>query len=336
LKFNNLTPAQYFWLRTASTFTALSIIGVLVAFITHISTDNKEDDQKYLNLISEKYSVFAIPIPDTIYFADERVPSEFFDVYENLDREFLVNTYWHSQTFLFLKRANRYFPVIEPILKKNGVPDDFKYLCVAESGLTNVVSPAGAAGFWQFLKATGERYGLIINDEIDERYHLVKSTNAACAYLKESYETYGDWTLVAASFNMGMGGLDKQIKKQGVKTYYDLYLNEETSRYLFRIISIKMIMEKPEAFGIHYRKKDLYPIIPVEQIKADTSITDLATWALGQNINYKLLKIFNPWLRQNTLTIEPGKSYQIDIPLEGYRNLEKLRGIAQEDTTAGE
>lgn len=326
---------KQFWLKLASTFTALCLLWLIISLFSFSGqkTDSTED-KKYVEEFNAKYAVFAIEFPDNLTFAGEKVPLEYFDVYENLDREFLINTYWHSQAFLFIKRAYRYFPIIEPILKKNRIPDDFKYLCVAESGLSNVVSPAGATGFWQFIKSTGLKYGLEISDEIDERYNLEKSTQAACNYLNDSYKYYKDWALVAASYNAGMGGVDNQIKKQKVTSYYDLMLNEETSRYVFRIIAIKTIMDNPKNYGFHYRKKDLYPPIPTDNIVLDTSITDLANFAILKEVNYKLLKYFNPWLRLNTLTITQGKKYILKIPKSGYRDLNKIwieSGLLQDE-----
>jgi membrane-bound lytic murein transglycosylase D len=325
LKKIDIKKLRNFWLRVASTFTSLFLLWLLISLFS-FSGEKKEspDNRKYIDEFNSRYAVFSIEFPKDLTFAGEKVPLEFFDVYENLDREFLINTYWHSQAFLYIKRAYRYFPVIEPILKRNGVPDDFKYLCVAESGLTNVVSPAGASGFWQFIKATGIKYGLEIDDEIDERYNLEKSTEAACHYLKDSYAVYKDWAMVAASYNIGPSGLDDQIKKQKVNSYYDLLLTDETSRYVFRIIAIKTIMDKPINFGFHYRKKDLYPPLPSDIITVDSSISDLAEFALKKEVNYKLLKFFNPWLRQNTLTIKEGKKYFLKLPKPGFRDLEKI------------
>jgi membrane-bound lytic murein transglycosylase D len=325
LKKIDINKLRYFWIRLASTFTSLFLLWLLINLFS-FSGEKKDsvDNQKYIDEFNSRYAVFSIEFPKDLTFAGEKVPLEFFDVYENLDREFLINTYWHSQAFLYIKRAFRYFPIIEPILKKNEIPDDFKYLCVAESGLTNVVSPAGATGFWQFIKPTGIKYGLEINDEIDERYNLEKSTEAACRYLKDSYAIYKDWAMVAASYNIGVGGLDNQIKKQKVNSYYDLLLTDETSRYVFRIIAIKTIMDNPINFGFHYRKKDLYPPLPSETIIIDTSITDLADFAIIKEINYKLLKYFNPWLRQNTLTVTEGKKYLIKIPKPGFRDIDKI------------
>jgi hypothetical protein len=269
--------------------------------------------QRYFNT---NYKVFSLNTPTEISFAEERVPLEILDVRERLDRELLVNTYWQSQSLLFHKRANRWFPVIEPILEKNGVPDDFKYLAVIESGLTNAVSPAGATGFWQLLKETGREYGLEINNEVDERYSVEKSTEAACKYLKAAYKQYGSWSMAAASYNMGIGGLQKQKSKQKVGNYYDLLLNEETSRYLFRILAAKEILSKPGIYGFHFRPKDLYPQYRTNELVIAHDIQDLAQFALDKGTNYKVLKILNPWLRDSFLTNADKKIYIVQLPAD--------------------
>jgi hypothetical protein len=313
--------------------TAILFTVILVVFyIASTSTDHYHHRKygpdtlvsKFLDDYQKHYGVYALVIPDSLTFAGEKVPVNYFDVYENLDRELHSNVYWHSNFFLFLKRANRFFPVIEPILKKNGIPDDMKYLCVAESGFTHAVSPAGATGFWQFMKATAESYGLRINEEIDERYHIEKSTEAACRHLKDLYKVYKSWALVAAAYNMGQGGLDKQMKSQKVNSYYDLMLNDETARYVFRIMAIKLIFENPKKFGFNFLPRQLYTRIPVNEIKIDSTITDLPGFAIDQGINYKILRIFNPWIRQSQLTVNEGQQYIITVPQEGYREMEKL------------
>lgn len=287
-------------------------------------TNSKDEYNKYMNLFQKNYGVYAIILPDSITFCDENVPIQYFDVYESLDREILVNTYWQSQFLLYLKRANRYFPIIEPILKKNGVPDDFKYLTIAESGLTQVTSPSGAGGFWQFMKPTAEKYNLEINEEVDERFHIEKSTQAACMYLNDMYKKFGSWSLVAAGYNMGEGGLEKQMNNQKVKSYFDLYLNDETARYTYRIIAIKLIFEHPEKFGFNFLPSQLYGQVPIKNVEVDSSITNLPDFALKQGSNYKLLKMFNPWLRQSQLTVSNGKKYSITIPKEDFRNLNDI------------
>jgi len=267
-----------------------------------------------------KYIVTPVPMPEQLDFAEEVTPLGNFDVKEALDMELLVNTYWQSHTLLLIKRANRYFPVIEKILAENGVPEDFKYLPVAESDLMNLVSPAGAVGFWQFKKATAQEVGLEVHDEVDERYHLERSTKAACEFLKRSYEIYGSWTMAAASYNAGRTGLNKQIGRQGTKYYYDLLLNEETGRYIYRILALKLIMSEPETYGFQFEKEELYPPIPTYEVTVDTPVGDFSEFAARYSINYKVLKIFNPWLRDIRLTNSKNKTYYISIPKKGYRD----------------
>lgn len=276
----------------------------------------KAEDNTYKGSFLEDYRVYSLVIPDELSFAGEVVPMQLTDVHEKLDREMHVNTYWQSNTLLYLKRSNKWFPVIEPILKENNIPDDFKYLALIESGLTQVVSPAGAAGFWQFMKATGKEYGLEVNSEVDERYHIEKATVAACKYLQEAYDKYGSWTLAAASYNMGMNGLDNQLERQQVDNYYDLLLNEETARYIFRILAAKEILNQPATYGFTFRNKDLWEPIPTTTVTVDSSVSDWADFAGNQGINYKVLKNLNPWLRQSYLKNTSGKAYSIKIPTE--------------------
>lgn len=297
------------------------IISILIVFtlgfswlILSFSTEKASVDPSYQKYFNENYKIFSLNTPAQLEFAGEAVPLEILDVREKLDRELLVNTYWQSQSLLFHKRANRWFPVIEPILKAKGVPDDFKYLAVIESGLTNVVSPAGATGYWQFLKSTGRDYGLEINNEVDERYHVEKSTEAACTYLKDAYEKYNSWTLAAASYNMGMNGLDRQIERQKVTNYYDMLLNEETARYVYRILAVKEVLSKPAQYGFHFRPKDLYPTYQTKTVTIDSSVEDFADFARQQEINYKILKILNPWLRESYITNPARNQYEIKLP----------------------
>lgn len=292
---------------------------VVIEIFSYSQTQVIDPEQMYRKEFNSKYGIYAPPIPDTLWFADEKVPIEHFDIRESLDRELLINTYWQSQTVLLIKKANRYFPIIEPILAQNGVPDDFKYVAVAESGLSNAVSPAGARGFWQFMNSAGTQYGLEINNEVDERYHLEKATHAACRYLKDAYQKFGSWSLVAASYNMGMAGVQGQLKSQKQETYYDLHLNEETARYVFRILAFKLIFSDPKAYGFNIRQKDMYQPIACKIITTDSSITDLIKFAQQQQTNYKLLKYLNPWLRTQSLTNARKKKYDILIPREGAR-----------------
>ncbi len=294
------------------TFIFVGVILIIPLFIQ--STNEEKVEESHQDKFRNDYRIYSLSIPEKMQFSGEAVPIQVLDVRERMDRELHVNTYWQSNTLLYLKRANKWFPVIEPILKKNGIPDDFKYLALIESGFTHVVSPAGAAGFWQIMKDTGKEYGLEISDEIDERYHVEKATEAACNYFNKAYTRFGSWTMAAASYNMGLNGLNKQVKKQLVSNYYDLLLSEETSRYVFRVLAAKELMTNSEKYGFHYREKDLWNNVASYTVDVDTSINNLSEFAQSYNINYKILKHFNPWLRQNTLTLKSGKTYQIKLP----------------------
>lgn len=260
------------------------------------------------------YNVYALPVPKKMDFAGEEVPLHLPDIHERIDRELLVNTYWQSNGLLLLKRANKYFPVIEPILAEEGVPDDFKYLAVIESGLTQAVSPARAVGFWQIMKGTGKDYKLEINDNVDERYHIEKSTRVASKYLKKSKEKFGTWTLAAAAFNAGDRGIQRQLDRQKVNDYYDLLLGEETGRYIFRILALKEIMNNPKKYGFNFEDKHLYNHVPTRKVKVDTAVSDFADFAKEFDINYKILKLHNPWLREAHLNNASRKTYYIEIP----------------------
>ena len=268
--------------------------------------------------VSSTYQISAIEIPENLNFAGEPVPYEDPEVMERVDREFLVNTYWQSNAILLIKRAHKYFPIIEPILAKNGIPDDFKYLAVAESGLQNVVSYAGATGFWQFMKTTAREYGMEVNENVDERYHVVKSTEAACKYLARSYKKYESWTLAAAAYNTGPGSLDRYLNTQKEDDYYNLLLGEETGRYVFRILALKEILSEPAKYGFTVDTEDHYPNVPDFEVTVDTPITSLADFAKTKEINFKILKRHNPWLRQGHLNNASRKEYQIAIPQKGY------------------
>jgi membrane-bound lytic murein transglycosylase D len=260
----------------------------------------------------------AMYFPVEVDFSGEKTPLQISDVRERFDKELLINANLHSSTILIIKRANRAFPIIEPILKKYNVPDDFKYLAVIESALTNAVSSAGARGVWQFMPDTAKGIGMEVNDGVDERYHLEKSTEAACKYLLTAKEKFGSWTLAAASYNGGMNGIYRKIDEQKVTDYYDLALTDETSRYVFRILALKEIMKSPEKYGFNLFSTDLYESLPSKKIEVDSTINDLADFAKTQGINYKILKIHNPWLRDKKLLNPTKKKYQIEIPLSGY------------------
>jgi hypothetical protein len=276
----------------------------------------KEPVTEVMTFVEGMNYAMPVPIPDSISFAGDLVPMDIFYVREQLDRELTVNTYWHSSTILTLKRANRWFPLIDSILAKNDIPSDFKYVALIESGLLNVVSPAGATGFWQFLEKTGKEYGLEINKEVDERYHAAKSTKAACAYLKKSYSKFGNWTLVAASYNAGQGRIDETIEKQREKSFYNMYLAEETSRYIFRILAIKIICEDPVKYGFKLEKGDLYQPLAIKKIKVTSTLSDLPAFAHQQNTTYRMLKELNPWLRSDKLTVRSGEEYFLALPAD--------------------
>lgn len=301
------------------------VVAVSAVFINAVQstntgqTYNKEvakvvDSTSFVN----DYNVYALKIPDGINFAGERAPIEDPDVKERMDRELMVNTYWQSNGLLLIKRANKYFPIIEPILKKHGVPDDLKYIAVIESGLTQAVSPAGATGFWQLMKGTAREYGLEVNDNVDERYHIAKATEVACEYLKKAKARFGNWTMAAAAYNAGQFGMAKQLERQDVEDYYDVLLGEETGRYVFRILAIKEILSHPKEYGFNFEEEDLYTNIPVNKVEVDTVVTDFPAFAKKFGINYKILKVHNPWLRDAHLNNASRKKYFIEIPKDGY------------------
>jgi membrane-bound lytic murein transglycosylase D len=289
-----------------STLAVVFVSGILVF---GIAGDNKN------KVLREGTAMY---FPEAIDFAGESTPLQITDVKERLDRELLINANLDATTALIIKRANRAFPIIEPILQQYGVPDDFKYLAVIESGLINAVSPSGAKGVWQFMPDTAKERGMEVNDIVDERYHLEKSTEAACKYFLAAKEKFGTWTMAAASYNGGMNGLGRKIEEQKVTNYYDLGLTEETSRYVFRILALKEIMQQPAKYGFSLFSTDLYAPIPTKNVAVDSTITNLTAFAQSQGINYKVLKIHNPWLRDKKLLNSTRKKYEIKIPLEGY------------------
>ena len=256
--------------------------------------------------------------PSEMDFCGEKVPTNQADVKERLDREMLVNINLNASTAILIKRANKVFPIIEPILAKYNVPDDFKYLAVIESGLINAISPSGAKGVWQFMPGTAKESKLEITEQVDERYHIEKSTQAACEYLIKAKNKFGNWTVAAASYNGGITGLQNHINFQQTSDYYNLWLTDETARYMFRILALKEIMKNPEKYGYLIPKEALYPKINTKKIMIDSSITNLSTFAISQGINYKILKTHNQWLRDKKLDNPTKKTYEIEIPIEGY------------------
>ncbi|MEL4307499.1 lytic transglycosylase domain-containing protein [Joostella sp. CR20] len=299
------------------------VVGIAAVFINAVQATNitsvasSETNKDSLSRVHD-YNIYALKIPSGLNFAGERVPIEDPDIRERMDRELLVNTYWQSNGLLLIKRANKYFPVIEPILKRYGVPDDLKYIAVIESGLTQAISPAGATGFWQLMKGTAREYGLEVNDNVDERYHIEMATEVACKYLIKAKERFGNWTMAAAAYNAGQYGMAKQLDRQEVTDYYDVLLGEETGRYVFRILALKEILSNPEAYGFNFDQEDLYTHIPVNKVEVDTVVTDFPKFAQQYGINYKILKIHNPWLRETHLNNASRKKYYIEIPKAGF------------------
>ncbi len=306
--------------RASKIIVLLSVIvlsGFFIRAVQQPTFDIKEKGKAIINTpknVAETYEIKALKMPTNLSFAGERVPTEIPDVYERMDRELLVNTYWQSNALLYIKRANKYFPIIEPILAKNGIPNDFKYLALIESGLTNASSPAGAKGVWQILKSTARENGLEVNSNVDERFNLEKATEVACKYFNKAYDKFHSWSLVAASYNAGRSGIIRQLDKQQVTSYYDLLLGEETSRYVFRIIAAKEILSHPKKYGFIFDKQDLYLNRPTYTVEVDSVITNIANFAKRYNLNYKEFKILNPWLRENKLNNASKKKYDIRLP----------------------
>jgi membrane-bound lytic murein transglycosylase D len=314
-------------------FIIISLLVLLITLKIFVFSDKLAEDRKsdetYFNSSQRFYKIFTVRIPEKLDFAGEAVPLDKFYVREGLDRELMVNTFWHSNTFLMFKRSQRYFPIIDSVLKDNQVPVDFKYLAMIESGLENIVSPAGATGIWQFMKNTGTEYGLNISPEIDERYDLVKSSVAACKYLKAAKAKYNSWTLAAASYNMGTDGITDVMAKQKVNSFYDLSLNKETQRYVYRILAMKLIYQSPVMYGFYLRNLDLYPEIPTYTVIVDSAVADWADFAIKNHSNYRILKELNPWILKYTLTNKEKKTYLVRFPKPGFENYSSLTGIVK-------
>ncbi len=299
----------------------LSIIAIILASLAiageaFIFATRKEDnsDEILAQAIRADYRVYAPPLPDTLSFCGERVPLNIYYVREGLDRELVSNMYYQSSTLFNIKRAVRYFPTIERILREEKVPQDMKYLCVIESGLQCVTSPAGAGGYWQFMKATGQKYGLEISDEIDMRNDLEASTRAACRYLKSMKAQFGGWTEAAAAYNCGENGMERRLANQRQKSYYDLYLNRETQRYVYRILALKLIMQHPQDYGYTVRRCDTYPELPYEEVTLSGQNVDLVQFAVDNGTSYKMLRTYNPWITTDKLKNKANKTYKVRIP----------------------
>jgi len=302
--------------KTIAIILGLIICGIMIYAVSkenNIHTENVTLLPEVAQILYENV-LASPPLPNQIDFCGEKAPIDRYWVREGIERELINQCYQHSRTLLTLKRSTRFFPVIEKILKEENVPDDLKYLCIAESNLENVVSPAKAAGFWQFMEATGKNYGLEITEQVDERYHLEKATRAACKYLQKLKNQFGSWALAAAAYNMGENGLAKNMKEQQVDNYWELLLNTETSRYLSRCIAYKLIFENQELYNIRILAVEFYKPVEYKEIIANKSIEDLRKYCTENNILYRQLKELNPWLRSTKLTIAAHKSYTIKVP----------------------
>jgi hypothetical protein len=313
--------------RTLQSALIITISIIIIGSIAISFKDTGNTNERETNVKDTAVSIQTFKLPEEVYFAGEKMPLENFDTWESLEREILISAYRHSSTILIILKANRYLPMIEKVLKKNNLPDDLKYIVAAESEYSNLISPAGATGFWQIMPETGREEGMEINTVVDERYDIEKSTQFACDYLKKSFERYGNWTLAAASYNGGRAGIDEQIKIQKQNNYYDLLLNEETARYIFRIVAYKLIITDPVRYGFNLTKEDLYPELKYYEIKVDTAVADFSVFAEKFGTNYKMLKFLNPWLRKPYLTPKPGKEYLVKIPVYGMRNIEKTEAL---------
>jgi len=293
----------------------ISILSISVFCIIFFSAEYISKKEFFKNT-ADTYNIKALKIPKNLNFAGEKVPTDRNDIKERMDRELLVNTYWQSNGLLLIKRAHKYFPIIEPILKEYGLPDDFKYLAIAESGFQNITSSSGASGFWQFLKSSAREYGLEVNNNVDERYNLEKVTKVATEYLKKSKDRFGSWTLAAAAYNAGNYRIARNLERQQVDNYYDLFLNNETSRYVFRIVALKEILSQPKKYGFEFDDEDLYSLSKTKLVHVDTAITNIASFAKEFGISYKELKLHNPWLRENKLNNKTRRLYKIKIPIK--------------------
>ena len=310
----------------------LTVIAIVLASLALAgevfiyATTKQSSDDLHRQAMKANYHIYAPILPDTITFAGEKVPMKIYSVRESLDRELLVNMYWQSNIMLYMKRAGRFFPIIEPILKRNGIPDDFKYLCVIESGLQNVTSSAKAQGYWQFIRSTGEKYGLLINDDVDMRNDIVASTEAACRYLKDLKQMFGSWTSAAAAYNCGENGLRKRFANESVSNYYDVRLNSETARYVYRILAVKHIMQHPQDYGIYLRRCDLYPTLPYREVQLSGKEVDLYSFARNNGCSYKNLRDFNPWLTTDKLKNKADRTYTVKLPIQKGTEMGTITG----------
>ena len=300
-----------------NTLIGIILLAITMAFCINATLPLQNDEQTERDF-HNAYKIYSVPLPSKLDFAGEEVPLEYGFVHENIEREITVNTYWASATMLIMKRANRYLPAMKPIFKKYGVPEDLGYVAMIESQLANVISPAAAVGFWQFTKDAALENKLEVNDEVDERYNVILSTEAACQFMKSCYDRLGSWTLAAAAYNAGRTRIVTAVSDQDQHNFYHLYLNEETSRYLYRILALKIIMQDPQRYGFNLRNKDLYAPIPTDKIVVDYGIPDLNAFAVKNGVTLKTLKDFNPWLRKPKLTNKNKDTYTLLLPKQGF------------------
>lgn len=300
---------------TIKVFSIGAVVGASLFGVFSFTENGNDAPLKVLNGERLQYKWYPPETPSSMSFAGEKVPLERWDVKERMDREIIVNTYAHSHLLYILKLSSRIFPELEKRLKSNGIPEDFKYLCVAESSLQNPTSSAGAVGYWQFMRSTALEFGLEVDDDVDERYDLDKATDAACRYLKQAYDKFGNWTAAAASYNCGMGGFSSQSSFQQSADYYDLLLPEETNRYIFRILALKEIIDNPERYGYYIPESDAYEPLETKDLTVTSSIANLAEFAIQNGTSYKILRILNPWLRGRSLTVGSGGSYTLKLPV---------------------
>lgn len=295
------------------------LIFILGGLISCNSPKNETSKVANTSLTQIDSAPFLLPkIPVSMMLFGQKIDLTDVDIRERLDRELIANAYSQSSTILYFKRANRYFPQIEKTLKKNNLPTDLKYLAVIESGLSQAVSSAGAKGFWQFMPETGKEFGLQLNDYVDERLHLEKSTAAACHYLKIAKDSLNDWFLAIAAYNRGMGGVRSDIRWQQTDDYFDTHLNSETSRYVFRLMAIKLIMEQPTEYGFDLQSIELYEPMATKKVIIENGLEDVALWAKEIGANYKIIKLLNPWILKNSLPST--QIFEIEIP-ENTMNL---------------
>lgn len=316
------------------------LILLSTALIAYIAYEKHEAYQAENYTLEAFDKAIRVEVPAKFDFAGDEVPTYETEVRERFDRELYVNTYWQSQTGLIIKRANRWFPQIEKILKEEGVPDDFKYIAVIESDLRNVISPVGATGFWQFMEETGKEFGLEINQEVDERYDPIKSTYAACKYFKKAYKKFGNWTLAAASYNRGMGGINHALRKQKAKSFYDLRLNTQTARYVYRLLAFKEILQNPTKYDFHIPKDLVYKQEKMNFMYIDTTINNLPAFAKLIGVSYKTLKYYNPWLRKYSLEVKEGEVYTLKLPKNApkrhsifFEEEQKVKEKVEQDTS---